>query len=920
MTTRQFRVLFRQFLFRMVDLELLAPQGDITRLLGQFAALLAVVSLWILLPSVGLAAAPSQPELGLMFAWVEAHFLISTTMLVVGLFAVLSWESMFPDRRDVLVLSPLPVRGHTLFFAKVAAVATTLGLTVVALNIFPGVAAPFAFATAPTSGPPTYDAAMPPATASNLKSMLDRDLVPARTGNGAVAPGTHAGVTVGVLIHGDRRVFAYGAALPDSIFEVGSITKTFTGLLLAQMAEQGKVKFDEPVRDLLPPGIVAPPTGPEITLLDLATQHSGLPRMPSNFKPVDMRNPYLDYRAANLYAYIAKHGVAKPMNPEFLYSNLGFGLLGQGLANRAGVSYPSLLAQEITVPLGMTDTVITPATEQWSRFIQGYDGQHRPVHVWDFSALVGAGGIRSTAGDMLTYLDAQLHPEKAPSLATALRQSHQLYGNGLPATRMGLAWFYRLESADYWHNGATAGYTSYADFDPQGDSAVVVLVNTGSGLGGFAGRFGEHIRQRLAGQPAISLQATVLSRTGGILNVIRSFDAYWVSMLAAGIFILCFVLTVQGLAQLLPRQWFLRISVILQMAFFCLLLTAYFLQPGFSSLDSLAENQKLLFWLPSYWFFGLFQQLNGPMPPVLDVLARRAWLGLAGAACGALLAYLICYFRTLRKIAEQPDILPASGGLHWLPRFGNPFTTAIVQFSIRTLLRSRQHRMILSFYLGLAFGLAIFFAKAPAIQDQFSALDPWRQVNAPMLVASIVMMGAAVLRARVVFSMPLDLRANWIFRVTPIRGGLDGLKAVRRSLIVLAVAPGWAISVVLFVWLWPWRPALVHVVMLGLLGAIMADLCLHNFRKIPFTCSYLPGRSYAHMAILSLLGIMFLIVRGADVERRALGSLWGSAAMLILFGIGAACARWRTAANAKSPEESLRFEEEPVPAILQLGL
>jgi CubicO group peptidase (beta-lactamase class C family) len=169
-------------------------------------------------------------------------------MLVVGLFAVLSWESMFPDRRDVLVLAPLPVRAHTLFLAKVAAVATALSLTVVVLNVFPGIAAPFAFATAPTMPSPVYDAAMPPVSLDGLQIVLDRDLVPARTGSGALAPGTHGGVTVGVSEHGVRRVFSYGTAAPDSIFEIGSITKTFTGLLLARMAEQGKVKFDEPVR------------------------------------------------------------------------------------------------------------------------------------------------------------------------------------------------------------------------------------------------------------------------------------------------------------------------------------------------------------------------------------------------------------------------------------------------------------------------------------------------------------------------------------------------------------------------------------------------------------------------------------------------------------------------------------------------
>src|SRR5262249_20961986 len=149
MARLQFRILYREFLFRIVDLELLAPQGDIGKLLGQFAALLVIISLWVLLPAVTVAGSPPS-ELALIFTWTAEHFRISTTMLAVGLFAVLSWESLFPDRRDVLVLAPLPVRGPTLFLAKVAAVATALIVTVLCLNVFPGLAAPFAFSAALT--------------------------------------------------------------------------------------------------------------------------------------------------------------------------------------------------------------------------------------------------------------------------------------------------------------------------------------------------------------------------------------------------------------------------------------------------------------------------------------------------------------------------------------------------------------------------------------------------------------------------------------------------------------------------------------------------------------------------------------------------------------------------------------------------
>jgi hypothetical protein len=281
---------------------------------------------------------------------------------------------------------------------------------------------------------------------------------------------------------------------------------------------------------------------------------------------------------------------------------------------------------------------------------------------------------------------------------------------------------------------------------------------------------------------------------------------------------------------------------------------------------------------------------------------------------------LICYFRTLRKIAEQPDILPSRAGLHWLPNFGGAFPTAIVQFSIRTLLRSRQHRVILSFYLGLAFGLAIFFAKSPVVQEHVSGSDPWHQVNPEMLVASVVMMGAAVLGARVVFSLPLDLRANWIFRVTPIPGGSDSMTASRRALYVLAVIPVWLVAAAVFLWLWPWQAAAGHLALLGLLGGIVAELCLHNFHKLPFTCSYLPGRSYAHVVVLSFIGLLVLIVKGADLERRALERPGSTAAMLVAFASLAAWAGWRTQTKAKSPEGTVLFEEAPVPAIMGLGL
>ncbi len=162
----------------------------------------------------------------------------------------------------------------------------------------------------------------------------------------------------------------------------------------------------------------------------------------------------------------------------------------------------------------MKDTVVTLSAEQQSRFIEGHDGSHRPAHAWDLGALGGAGAIRSTADDMLTYLEANLHPEKVAAagsasgrtLSAALTQQHILHADAGTGMRIALAWLYNSESGNYWHNGATGGYSSYAFFNPKKDYGVVVLVNTSiSETGSFADLMSGHIMARLMGKPALSL-------------------------------------------------------------------------------------------------------------------------------------------------------------------------------------------------------------------------------------------------------------------------------------------------------------------------------------------------------------------------------------------------------------------------------
>jgi CubicO group peptidase (beta-lactamase class C family) len=929
MTKRQFRVLYRVFLFRMVDLEVLSvhAEGDANKLLGQFASLLVFVSVMISFGGVGFLDAKMSPDARLGLTVYMEHFLVATTMLVVGVFAVLCWDSTFPDHRDVLVLSPLPLRARTMFLAKVAASATALGLVVVLLHSAAGLIWPLAFAVQATPQQAltlAFDPTPAPLSVTGLKPELDRALRQART-SGWLTPGKGGGLVIGVSQLGVRRVFAYGAANPDSLFEIGSISKTFTGLILARMVRQGKARFDEPVRVLLPVGTVPKPAGMEISLIDLATHHSGLPPMPDNF-PIEKSNPCGDYRPNDLYAYLAKHGVEKTSDASFLYSNLGQGLLGQALAVRAGMSYPNLLREEVAGPLGLSDTVVLLSEVQKQRFMQGLNAEHHAMHSCDLDGLAGGGGIRSTAGDMLTYLEAQLHPEKFDSMTGALAESHRLRAEAPAGLQIALAWFCQQGAGVYWHDGATPGFGSAVFFDPRHDAAAVVLANIGSNPIASSTLIAEHIRQRFSGEPAVSLDTVLVPASSGFPGLVQWFAAYWFTMLSAGAFIYLSLLGVQGLAaQILPQWLFLRSSGLLQMAAFCLLVGVYFLQPGVGGIETLIARQNAgwLRWVPSYWFLGLFHELNGSMHPVLAPLARRAWMGLGISTLAAVVAHALSWVRTLRQIVEQPEISSGARSVRWLPRFGNQVQTAIGQFTIRTLARSRQHRLILAFYWGIGLAFTIFLLQTLATSSPLPdgpASEAWHEANTSLLSASVIMIMLAVVGARVVFTLPTELRANWIFRSVGVQGGPETLSATRRALLLLSVAPVWLATAVVCLQLWPWHQAAAHLMVLGLLGVVLIDLSLHGFRKIPFACSYLPGKSQVHMVFLAACGLGWFVHLGVTFERQALQEPRTMAVLLVLLAAVAVGIRLGTAALARSETMALQFEELPAPVVQQLEL
>lgn len=282
------------------------------------------------------------------------------------------------------------------------------------------------------------------------------------------------GIVVGLLdASGQTRIIAVGVP-PDRVFEIGSITKVFTGSVLADMVSRGEVRLEDPVATFLPATVTIPSrNGRQITLLDLATQTSGLPRLPGNLAPRDSSNPYADYTVRQLYDFLSGYTLPRDVGATYEYSNLGLGLLGHALALKAGMSYEELVRRRILVPLGMRETAITLTPALRARLAPGHDAGGEPVPNWDLPTLAGAGALRSTARDMLIFLAANIDSTKAP-LSRALRQAHTPR-RGI----VGLGWHIvsRPAATVVWHNGGTGGYRSYTGFDPARRIGVVVLSN-----------------------------------------------------------------------------------------------------------------------------------------------------------------------------------------------------------------------------------------------------------------------------------------------------------------------------------------------------------------------------------------------------------------------------------------------------------
>jgi CubicO group peptidase (beta-lactamase class C family) len=298
------------------------------------------------------------------------------------------------------------------------------------------------------------------------------------------------GIVVGLIEpDGSRRVLTFGEAgegarplAASSVFEIGSITKSFTGVVLADMVRRGEVKLDDPVAKYLPADVRVPSrNGRQITLVDLATHRSGLPRLPTGYEPPDPGNPYAQYAAEHLHAFLKGYELEHDPGAKFEYSNLGMGLLGHALARAAGVeSFQKLVTDRVLRPLGMSMTAYgrTGALAPW--MTRGHNKEGALAPPFDIAVLAGGGGINSNVTDLMKYLDANIG-EPTSALEHAMRDAHRGNHSPRPGMEVGFGWMTMKRGALnlVGSRGGSAGYSTFIAFDPDTRAGVVVLANSG---------------------------------------------------------------------------------------------------------------------------------------------------------------------------------------------------------------------------------------------------------------------------------------------------------------------------------------------------------------------------------------------------------------------------------------------------------
>ncbi len=416
-----------------------------------------------------------------------------------------------------------------------------------------------------------------------------------------------------------------------------------------------------------------------------------------------------------------------------------------------------------------------------------------------------------------------------------------------------------------------------------------------------------------------------------LLRLCGMIAAHAVAIVAAGSFSFLFFVALQGvLINLLSPRTFKTVSLYVQVLGMVMLLFLFFLLPIVSTLLpkwQQARNAEL-FWLPPLWFLGLYQTLLGSADGVFHSLAWIAIVALALVALICAAGYVLNYKRHMQRALDASATDP--GGPSWLAgaatRLMNqlvlrkPLERATFYFVTKTIVRSAKHRLYFAAYVGTGLALALFGileALVHSANGDFIVVitQPHEALLAIPLIISFFLLSGM----RMVFTIPAELRANWVFQLAEGKNRVECLTGARKAmevpvvLILVALFP-------LYSALWGWRPAFMHLVFSLVLSLILVETLLLNFRKIPFTCSFQPGK-----ANITVLGVLYWFAfttyayTMATFERWLLedGTRWIVFLIMALL-VFAAIVWWRSDLLARG--FSLVYEDAATPEVQTLGL
>ena len=280
------------------------------------------------------------------------------------------------------------------------------------------------------------------------------------------------------------------ATTSSALFEIGSISKTFTSIALASMVVEGKVKLNDPVQKYLPSNVKLPiKNGESITLKNLANHTSGLPRLPSNMPFSDPLDPYADYTVEMMYQFLTDYELSRDIGEKLEYSNLAVGLLGHVLALIDGKTYEQMITDRVLKPLSMTNSFVDIPASHEKLLSDGHDASLKKTKHWQLPTLAGAGAIKSSAKDMALFLSANLNQKPIQKTLSLTHKQTTNLGNQSP--KVGLGWFIaEHKNGSYlWHNGGTGGYRSFMGFDKENKRGIVILENSANGMDNIGNAF-----------------------------------------------------------------------------------------------------------------------------------------------------------------------------------------------------------------------------------------------------------------------------------------------------------------------------------------------------------------------------------------------------------------------------------------------